>query len=139
MRGQVPMPDKEEESSSTDDSQSAKALEKPSSADREREHEEEREQEAFDYSYDDDWERRQSAGEVGPGERPRFERIKTGQSLYHAKSRDYEPSPFELDRVNTTESFKRSNGNSRATSPARSLKNKKSNKSMKSTKSQRQK
>ncbi|KAK3704264.1 hypothetical protein LTR37_013938 [Vermiconidia calcicola] len=71
--------------------------------DREKEHEEEREeqeQEAIDYSYEDE------------SEQPRFERIRTTQSqqsrpsLAMARTKSYEANPFDLDRINTRESFR---------------------------------
>ncbi|KAI9728727.1 MAG: hypothetical protein M1828_002833 [Chrysothrix sp. TS-e1954] len=67
------------------------------------EEEEEKEQEAFDYSYDDET-KRHSLQETGG----RFERIKTGGTgvgLKSQSSRDYENNPFDLDRVNTADSF----------------------------------
>ena len=69
--------------------------------DREKEHEEEREeheQEAIDYSYEDE------------SEQPRFERIRTTQSQQSraslARTKSYEGNPFDLDRMNTRESFR---------------------------------
>ena len=117
MRGQAPELEKEEESSST---------EERSPAATEKEHEEEREQEAIDYSYDDEWEKREG------DENARFQRIRTGQSLRPQQSGEYHSSPFDLDRVNTKDSFTRSGAGSRTSSPARSLKSKKSGKSLKS-------
>jgi hypothetical protein len=70
-------------------------------AEKEKEHEEEREeaeQEAIDYSYAEE------------NQEPRFERIRTNRSRQSrpslAATRSYDWSPFDLDRVNTRESFK---------------------------------
>lgn len=66
----------------------------------ERERQEEREeQEAFDYSYEDE----------NQPEGSRFQRIKTNQSRPAGAKRraSYEANPFDLDHVNTRESFKR--------------------------------
>ncbi|KAK5132922.1 MFS siderochrome iron transporter 1 [Meristemomyces frigidus] len=65
---------------------------------------EEEEQEAIDYSY------AHEEGIVGG----RFEQIKTNQTRPANLSRrsSYEGNPFDLDRVNTRESFKRSNSKS---------------------------
>lgn len=69
-------------------------------ADKEKENEEEREeaeQEAFDYSY------------AQENQQPRFEEIKTTQSRQGRPSlnatRSYESNPFDLDRINTSDSF----------------------------------
>lgn len=124
MRGQAPLPDKGGDSSSIAGERSFSTEEKEREDEHERE--EEREQEAIDYSYDDEWEKREEA------EGARFQKIKTGQSLRHMASRDYEASPFDLDRVNTRESFKGSKPASRASSPSRSIKSKRSTKSLKS-------
>lgn len=71
--------------------------------DKEKEHQEEREeeeQEAIDYSY-------------GPeDEQPQFRRIRTNQSaktrpsLAAVRPKSYEGNPFDLDRINTRESFR---------------------------------
>lgn len=69
----------------------------------EREEEEEEEQDVADYSYEDE------------EQLPRFQKIRTGggKSLKRVQSsqsmnQTYELSPFDLDRVNTKESFKSS-------------------------------
>ncbi|KAK3056291.1 MFS siderochrome iron transporter 1 [Extremus antarcticus] len=69
-------------------------------ADKEKENEEEREeaeQEAFDYSY------------AQENQQPRFEEIKTTQSRQGRPSLNatwsYESNPFDLDRINTSDSF----------------------------------
>ena len=120
MRGQAPRPGKEDV-----DSSSADASESKEHAD---EKEEEREQEAFDYSYDDELERT-------PEEDARFQKIKTGQSINATPSNTYEHSPYDLDRVNTKDSFTRTK--SHPDSPPRSLKSKISGKSLKKEKSNR--
>ncbi|KAF1989397.1 synaptic vesicle transporter [Aulographum hederae CBS 113979] len=86
--------------------QAAKAdsSESSSSAEREnqdaREAEEEKEVEALDYSYEDQSE----------GQRPRFERLKSGRSERSRQSQRHtyeDNNPFDLDRVNTRDSFRR--------------------------------
>lgn len=89
-----------------------------------REAEEDREAEAIDYSYEDET-------SLDPQvDSTRFQRIRTNQSLRRQQSNVdalYEGNPFDLDRVNTRESFARAKGDSRASS----LKSKRSNKSLK--------
>lgn len=85
--------------------------------DKEKENEEEREeqeQEAFDYSYGDE------------NDQSTFKRIRTNQSTrsrpsMSGRGRSYDGNPFDLDRINTRESFKyeaRSNKLSREASRA---------------------
>jgi hypothetical protein len=68
-----------------------------------KEDEEKEEQEAFDYSYESE--------SHGDAETPKFEEIKTGndsQGLGGARlsrTSTYEHSPYDIDRVNTRESF----------------------------------
>ena len=125
MRGQVPPEEEEGDSASVEAGRSLNALEKKDEGHDQRA--EEREQEAFDYNYEEDCEKYEEDRGA------RFQKIRTGQSLRHTASRDYELSPFDLDRMNTKESFKRSRSASRASNP--SLKSKKSVKSLKSVKS----
>ncbi|GAB7361118.1 hypothetical protein MBLNU230_g1153t1 [Neophaeotheca triangularis] len=82
---------------------------------KERQEEAEEEQEAIDYSYEDE----------NPQQPGRFEQIKTTQSRNQnsnnlKRTQSYEANPFDLDRVNTRESFKRtpSGKRSRASSKA---------------------
>lgn len=100
---------KQMEDDSTSDSSSNN---QESEAEKEKEHEhaheeaetrrEEEEQEAIDYSYGVE------------SSQPRFEKIKTTQSRPQGVRRgtSYDGNPFDLDRVNTRESFKRKNGGS---------------------------
>ncbi|KAK5120585.1 MFS siderochrome iron transporter 1 [Meristemomyces frigidus] len=81
------------------------AVASPSETHEEKQHEkqlrrEEEEQEAIDYSYEPE-------NEEAEG---RFQRIRTNQSRPAGAQRrsSYEGNPFDLDRVNTRESFKRS-------------------------------
>ncbi|KAL2354070.1 major facilitator superfamily domain-containing protein [Cryomyces antarcticus] len=74
---------------------------------KEEEKERDEEQEVIDYSFED--------------QRPRFERIKTARP--HA---DYDYSPYDIDRVNTRDSFQ---SRSRASSRTRSVKSAKSERS----------
>lgn len=69
-------------------------------ADRRKEREEEREEEeqqAFDYSYEP------------AGEQPQFEEIRTlpSRPAVTVRTKSYDGNPFDLDRVNTRESFRR--------------------------------
>ncbi|KAF2768013.1 major facilitator superfamily transporter [Teratosphaeria nubilosa] len=72
--------------------------EKEHERERRQEREEEEEQEAFDYSYEQE-------NEPGSG---RFQRIRTNQSRPQGAERktSYEHNPYDLDRINTRESFK---------------------------------
>jgi hypothetical protein len=93
-------------------------LEKESRRSRE-EREAEAEAEAIDYSWEDP-------------DRPRFERIRTHrESISH----NYDENPYDIDRVNTRESFKRTA--SRASSRERALSKTTSRKSAKSWRSAR--
>jgi len=93
-------------------------LEKESRRSRE-EREAEAEAEAIDYSWEDP-------------DRPRFERIRTHrESISH----NYDENPYDIDRVNTRESFKRTA--SRASSRERALRKTTSRKSAKSWRSAR--
>lgn len=81
----------------------------PSEREEEKERErEEEEQEAFDYSYE------------GEDYQPRFEQIKTTASkpVGPRRGTSYEGNPYDIDRVNTRESFKSSRRQSRANSRA---------------------
>lgn len=94
------------------------------STEEEEEQEAEEEQDAIDYSYEDE------------SQLPRFEKIKSnaggpsGQSSTRPAllPQDYEDSPFDLDRVNTRESF-RSTRTRRDATPQR-IQTKKSSKSL---------
>lgn len=89
-----------------DDSTEEEGVEEEDHVDKEKEHQEEREeaeQEAIDYSY-------------GPeSEQPQLEQIQTTQSrssrpgrpsLAMIRTKSYEANPFDMDRVNTRESFR---------------------------------
>ncbi|TID21298.1 MFS general substrate transporter [Venturia nashicola] len=98
-----------------DDQEDKEKLHKSSQAARmEREAEEERE--AIDYSYEE------PDFEHGGTHPPRFERIKTATE----GQREYESNPYDIDRVNTRESFKRTTSRS---STGTSLKKTKSGRS----------
>ncbi|KAG9854915.1 MFS general substrate transporter, partial [Aureobasidium melanogenum] len=68
-----------------------------------QEDEQKEEQEAFDYSYEDE--------SHGDAETPKFEEIKTGKENQTqgdgrlSRTSTYEHSPYDIDRVNTRESF----------------------------------
>jgi len=93
-RMQDEMAGKPDAGTSTDESVSAGD---ETQEEKEKEREEE-EQEAIDYSYD----------APRPDEQPRFEEIKTNQPRPQGARRrtSYDGNPFDLDRVNTRESFK---------------------------------
>ncbi|WPG99602.1 synaptic vesicle transporter [Acrodontium crateriforme] len=95
----------ENDSDEKTDADTEKEAERKSHAER---REEEEEQEAIDYSYEDEQERiRQHQRE-----QPHFEGIKTTTSRSAGARRPggYESNPFDLDRVNTRESFKNDAG-----------------------------
>ncbi|KAF2238192.1 putative MFS multidrug transporter [Viridothelium virens] len=98
-----------------------------------KEQEEEKEQEALDYSYEDenipaegsekDIEKAQPSSS-GEEDRSKFERIKTGGSAKRGRTNEltrYESNPYDIDRVNTKESFARSRASSRASRGVRAV------------------
>ena len=83
-----------------DETTEEEGIQSEDAADKEKEYREEREeeeQEAIDYSYE-------------PAEQqPQFERIRTMQSrpsVAMTRMKSYEGNPFDLDRINTKESFR---------------------------------
>lgn len=89
---------------------------------------EKRELEAFDYSYDDDNTHRSSANAGFQSIRPAgvsrepsaMRRTASGISLRSTRSGRYEGSPFDLDHVNTRDSFRTSRSRSASRSSVKS-------------------
>ncbi|KAH0267824.1 MFS general substrate transporter, partial [Aureobasidium melanogenum] len=80
-----------------------KNMQKQMAGGQDKEEEEKEEQEAFDYSYEDE--------SHGDAETPKFEEIKTGKEKQAqdggrlSRTSTYEHSPYDIDRVNTRDSF----------------------------------
>lgn len=73
------------------------------------EKEEDTEQEAADYSFENENE-------------PRFGKIKTGRSTRSRMVQEFPDNPYDIDRVNTRESFRSNQTRSRSLSRVRSRK-----------------
>lgn len=81
--------------------------------DTEHEHEEEMEQEAMDYSYDDEAHQPENSRFKSIRTQPAPGLLRTNTNLSTVSSR-YDPSPFDIDRVNTRQSFSGRNSMTRS-------------------------
>lgn len=113
MQAQMQQADSDEDEQTAEKNEAGARTDSEDIVDKAKEHEEEREeqeQEAIDYSYED------------AAEQPGFARIRTNQSRpsISGRRKSYENNPFDLDRVNTRESFKyESRGSTKASNRSR--------------------